>query len=146
MKLSIKRLSQISLSTIALLFAYDCTTKEQCHLRNLRTVRCGLNLLYNYKIRFIITLFLIDMLLLPRFSAETANEIHEMIAKDIYETCIKNDGLYVKFGQQIASVDYVEILSLIQINVNILSYFHLNFMSTCKNFRISKIFNKFYDN
>lgn len=44
---------------------------------------CGINILYQYKIRF---------------NAETADEVHENVAKSIYETCLKNDGLYVKFG------------------------------------------------
>lgn len=60
--------------------------------RNLRTIRCGLNILYQYK---------------WRFDASCAEEVHEAIAKDIYETCIRNDGLYVKFGQGIAATDHL---------------------------------------
>lgn len=33
--------------------------------------------------------------------------MHENVAKDIYETCIKNDGLYVKFGQGIAASEHM---------------------------------------
>ena len=63
--------------------AYDYNTKEQVIIRNYRTMMCGLRLLYNYKIRF---------------GPDNVNEIHENTAKDIYEICKKNDGLYVKFG------------------------------------------------
>lgn len=55
-------------------------------------MRCGINILYQYKIRF---------------NAYNAEEIHELIAKDIYDTCYANDGLYVKFGQGIASFDHI---------------------------------------
>ena len=42
-----------------------------------------MKLLYNYKIRF---------------SEDNFNEIHDTTARDIYELCKTNDGLYVKFG------------------------------------------------
>ena len=41
-------------------------------------------ILYNYKIKI---------------NSTNVHEIHEETAKLIYETCYKNDGLYVKFGQ-----------------------------------------------
>lgn len=65
---------------------------RQLLLRSLRTIRCGLNILYQYKVRF---------------DATNANEIHELIAKDIYETCLHNDGLFVKFGQGMAAMDHL---------------------------------------
>ncbi len=68
-------------STMGLI--YDYNTREQVAIRNLRTVWCGMKLLYNYKIRF---------------SEDNFNEIHETTARDIYELCKTNDGLYVKFG------------------------------------------------
>lgn len=59
-----------------------------------------------------------------RFDANNAEEVHEIIAKDIYTTCIKNDGLYVKFGQGIAASDhllppaYFKWMSLLQDKAN----------------------------
>ena len=58
-----------------------------------------MHILYGYKIAF---------------NEENYLDIHESIAKDIYESnwdltvaCIENDGLYVKFGQGIATMDHI---------------------------------------
>jgi len=58
-----------------------------------------LHILYGYKIAF---------------NEDNYLDIHESIAKDIYESkcviktaCIENDGLYVKFGQGIATMDHI---------------------------------------
>ncbi|KAM3147194.1 hypothetical protein pb186bvf_000910 [Paramecium bursaria] len=71
---------------------YDYNSENQLLTRNIRTIMCGINILYQYKIRF---------------NAETADEVHENVAKSIYETCLKNDGLYVKFGQGIAAMEHL---------------------------------------
>jgi len=60
-------------------------TEEQIYTRNLRAVRVGIKILYYYKIKF-------------NAETENVNYIHETIAKDLYEMCKINDGLYVKFG------------------------------------------------
>ncbi|CAD8165848.1 unnamed protein product [Paramecium pentaurelia] len=73
-------------------FGYDEYNESKIIRRNANTIRCGLNILYQYKIRF---------------NAENANDVHETVAKDIYETCIRNDGLYVKFGQGIAASEHL---------------------------------------
>jgi len=42
-----------------------------------------MKILYNYKIKF---------------SSENFENIHNNVAQDIYNLCVKNDGLYVKVG------------------------------------------------
>jgi hypothetical protein len=54
---------------IPLYIGYDFTTKEKNIKRNIRTIYSGLKILYNFK---------------WRFSAETAEIIHEETAKDLY--------------------------------------------------------------
>lgn len=60
--------------------------------RNARTIFTGLNVIYDYKVRF---------------NHENANEIHEKVATDIFNVCTQNGGLYIKFGQGIASMNHV---------------------------------------
>lgn len=62
---------------------YDCTTREKILWRNVRTIKAGLVILYNYK---------------WRFSPECVERIHDETAQELYEMCKENDGLYVKFG------------------------------------------------
>ena len=69
-------------------------TEEQIYTRNLRAVRVGIKILYYYKIKF-------------NAETENVNYIHETIAKDLYEMCKINDGLYVKFGQGVASMEHI---------------------------------------
>jgi aarF domain-containing kinase len=77
---------------LPLYIGYDFTTKEQNIKRNLRTIYSGLKILYNFK---------------WRFASENAEQIHEETAKDLYELCRDNDGLYVKFGQQVAASEHM---------------------------------------
>ena len=67
-KLNKKR---VFLGGLALILGYDALTEEKIILRNLNTIRCGLKILYNYKIRF---------------NANNYLEVHEDVAKDIYES------------------------------------------------------------
>jgi len=60
-------------------------TEEQIYTRNFRALKVGIKILYYYKIKF-------------SPENENVNYIHETIAKDLYEMCKINDGLYVKFG------------------------------------------------
>lgn len=54
--------------------AYESYNESYIFTRNLRTVRCGIHILYAYKIAF---------------NEDNYLDIHESIAKDIYES--KND-------------------------------------------------------
>lgn len=53
--------------------AYERYQESYIFTRNLRTIRCGLHILYGYKIAF---------------NEENYLDIHESIAKDIYESSI----------------------------------------------------------
>jgi|JI6StandDraft_1071083.scaffolds.fasta_scaffold18720_2 hypothetical protein len=50
---------------------YDCFTPEKILMRNLNTLRCGFWILWNYKVKF---------------DANNFMEIHDITAKDIYES------------------------------------------------------------
>lgn len=63
----------IFLGGLAALLTYDYFTPQRIILRNLNTVRCGLRILYDYKIKF---------------NSENVMQIHEGVAKDIYESNI----------------------------------------------------------
>lgn len=71
---------------------YDYTTRERIFWRNLRTLKAGLVIIYNYK---------------WRFSPENVDTIHEETAKELYNMCMENDGLYVKFGQGVAATEHL---------------------------------------
>ncbi|KAJ3035918.1 hypothetical protein HDV00_003319 [Rhizophlyctis rosea] len=60
--------------------------------RNLRTITAGLIILADYKLNFV-----------PG-KVDEIDQLHERTAKRILDVCQKNGGLYIKFGQQIASV------------------------------------------
>lgn len=62
---------------------YDYSTREKIFWRNLRTLKAGAVILYNYK---------------WRFNPECVDTIHEETAEELYNMCRENDGLYVKFG------------------------------------------------
>lgn len=63
--------------------AYDYTTREKIFWRNMRTLKAGAVIIYNYK---------------WKFSPENVQTIHEETAEELYNMCKENDGLYVKFG------------------------------------------------
>ncbi len=64
-----KKLAILTGGLIGSAYAYDNITESFVFTRNLRTIRCGLNILYSYKIAF---------------NEENCMQIHEDIAKDIY--------------------------------------------------------------
>ncbi len=72
----------LALGTIGTII-YDMNSEAKIISRNTRTLWCGLQILYNYKIRF---------------TPENIESVHEDTAKAIYDMCLKNDGLYVKFS------------------------------------------------
>ncbi|KAJ1551591.1 hypothetical protein HK096_007512 [Nowakowskiella sp. JEL0078] len=63
--------------------------------RNLRTVVNAVIVGLDYRFNF------------NSENAEHIDKLHERSAKRILQTCIKNGGLYIKFGQQIASLNGV---------------------------------------
>ncbi|KAJ3053344.1 hypothetical protein HK097_004482 [Rhizophlyctis rosea] len=66
-----------------------------CHsalTRNVRTISAGLIILADYKLNF------------TPGKVDEIDQLHERTAKRILDVCQKNGGLYIKFGQQIASV------------------------------------------
>ncbi|EGR28453.1 chaperonin, putative [Ichthyophthirius multifiliis] len=87
-----KKILPITLGSFGSYLIYDYNSQDRILYRNLRTLKTGFIILYNYKIRF---------------SPENVNQIHEETAAEIYNLCKSNDGLYVKFGQQIAAQDHI---------------------------------------
>lgn len=73
----------LALSTLGCIIGYDYTTPEKMIQRNLRTLKAGAKILYNYKLRY---------------GPECVQTIHEDTAYELYCLCKENDGLYVKFG------------------------------------------------
>jgi hypothetical protein len=66
-----KKLFFGSLAIIATGGIYERLSESYIFTRNLRTIRCGLHILYAYKIAF---------------NKDNYLDIHESIAKDIYES------------------------------------------------------------
>eukprot|EP01064_Diplonema_japonicum_P032497 TRINITY_DN6122_c1_g4_i1.p1 TRINITY_DN6122_c1_g4~~TRINITY_DN6122_c1_g4_i1.p1 ORF type:complete len:517 (+),score=51.25 TRINITY_DN6122_c1_g4_i1:53-1603(+) len=60
--------------------------------RSLRTVYTGVYLLYQYKVVW---------------TPENSGEVHERVAQRIVECLKKNEGMYVKFGQQLTTMGHV---------------------------------------
>lgn len=69
--MNFRLLKRATLGAVAAFLVYDCLTPEKIMIRNLNTIKCGLVILYNYKIRF---------------NAENFNEVHEDTARTIYES------------------------------------------------------------
>ena len=63
------------------------------NIRNLRAVTTGFRILWEYKINW--------------NNEELNDDLHERVAKLILDTCKKNGGLYIKFGQGIASMNHI---------------------------------------
>eukprot|EP01059_Diplonema_ambulator_P037470 TRINITY_DN9931_c0_g1_i1.p1 TRINITY_DN9931_c0_g1~~TRINITY_DN9931_c0_g1_i1.p1 ORF type:complete len:517 (+),score=70.85 TRINITY_DN9931_c0_g1_i1:46-1596(+) len=61
-------------------------------LRSLRTAGTGLYLLYEYKVVW---------------TPENSGEVHRRVAERIVECLRKNEGMYVKFGQQLTTMGHV---------------------------------------
>jgi len=83
---------KIAFAGLAGAAVYDSCTREKIMWRNLRTLKAGAVILYNYK---------------WRFSPECVNTIHEETAQELYNMCRENDGLYVKFGQAVAASEHL---------------------------------------
>ncbi len=66
-----RKLAILTGGLIGSTYAYDHITESFIFTRNLRTIKCGLNILYSYKIAF---------------NEDNCMQIHENIAKDIYES------------------------------------------------------------
>lgn len=58
----------------------------------MRTLLSGLKILYYYKVKF---------------DQDNISNVHETVARDLYHLCLFNDGLYIKFGQQVAASDHI---------------------------------------
>jgi len=83
-------------------YLYD---KNECYSvteRSLRAIGTGVYLTYQYKVVW---------------TPENAPEVNERVARRLVDTCKRNEGLYVKFGQALASMafalprEYIEPLS-----------------------------------
>jgi len=71
------------------------TDEYYCHQvtqRTMRTLKTGAVLLWEYKVRW---------------TPESSNEVHARVAKQLVSCMKKNEGLYVKFGQAMATMDVV---------------------------------------
>lgn len=79
----VKMTSVFTMGSGCVYMLYDYNSRYQLQTRNLRTLWTGMKLVYNYKVKL---------------NVENVDEVHEQVAKDLYNLCIKNDGLYVKFG------------------------------------------------
>ena len=71
-------------------YAYDEFCLSQVIQRNVRALLCGVSLFVEYK--FIWTPY-------------NASEVHGRVARRIVDTCKTNEGLYVKFGQLMGSME-----------------------------------------
>ncbi|CAM9620863.1 unnamed protein product, partial [Ectocarpus fasciculatus] len=78
-----------SLFCAAGLYAYDELVMCQVMQRGMRALYCGASIYVNYK--FV-------------WSPEAASEVHSRVAREIVETCKANEGLFVKFGQLLGSM------------------------------------------
>jgi len=88
----IKRAGLFSIPAFSFGYLYDKHLNERCFQRNLRALWTGCILLYNYKIRW---------------EAHTADEVHQEVAEAILQCCQLNGGLYIKFGQGVASMNHI---------------------------------------
>lgn len=73
-------------------WAVDELYGHQVLQRSLRTFRTGIYLLWEYKVRW---------------TPETSGEVHARVAQQVVACMRKNEGLYVKFGQAMATMDVV---------------------------------------
>ena len=82
-------------SATALAGAYllDSEFNAKAFQRNFRTLWNGLCITYEYKVNF-------------REDSDV-NLIHEKVADRILHTCQQNGGLYIKFGQSVASMNHI---------------------------------------
>lgn len=69
-----RTIGKLLLGSVTAASIYDCFTPEKILMRNLNTLRCGFWILWNYKVKF---------------DAGNFMEIHEITAKDIYESIVR---------------------------------------------------------
>lgn len=85
-----KRLAVIGVGSVSA-YEIDKDFGYSIAARSLRTVGTGMYLLYQYKIVW---------------TPEKASEVHARVARAITDTCIANEGLYVKIGQVLGSMAF----------------------------------------
>ncbi|CAE7503252.1 unnamed protein product [Symbiodinium natans] len=73
-------------------WATDEYCLHQVGQRTARTVKTGVYLLWQYKVCW---------------TPETSNEVHAKVAKRLVECLRRNEGLYVKFGQAMSTMDLI---------------------------------------
>ncbi|KXS09927.1 ABC1-domain-containing protein [Gonapodya prolifera JEL478] len=91
----LRRLAYFSLATGSL-YAVDHFAFSDSIQRSFRTLKAGALITLDYKINF-----------REGAGLEDLQRIHERTAQRILDTCKKNAGLYIKFGQAIASQNHV---------------------------------------
>ena len=72
------------------LYAYDELVMCQVIQRSLRAAHCGAMIFIDYKLLW---------------TPYNSSEVHSRVARRIVDTCIQNEGLYVKFGQVMGSLE-----------------------------------------
>lgn len=91
MNRSLKRLG-IAITAGTAVYAFDKYFYYSTLQRNLKTLYTGLYITIDYKLNF------------NADNADKIDELHERTANRILELCKANGGLYIKFGQQMATV------------------------------------------
>jgi len=79
-------------AALGLTWAHDEFYGYQRIQRTLLTVKTGAILLYEYKVRW---------------TPETSDDVHDRVSKRLVDCLKRNEGLYVKFGQAMATMDVV---------------------------------------
>lgn len=80
-------------STLTSLYLIDKNFNHSNSIRTCRTVLAGGIIVFNYKVLWDIT--------------DDYDSIHARTADLILKTCQKNGGLYIKFGQSLASMNHL---------------------------------------
>jgi predicted unusual protein kinase regulating ubiquinone biosynthesis (AarF/ABC1/UbiB family) len=88
-----RRLKPIALAGLVsggALYAYDELALCQVMQRSIRALACGVAIFIDYKLIW---------------TPYNASEVHTRVARRIVDTCKLNEGLYVKFGQVMGSME-----------------------------------------
>merc|ERR1719210_3206327 len=83
---------QLGLGLFATGWYFDEFHNHRAVQRNLKSFVTALQVLYIYKVKW---------------NAENTSECHRSAAQAILDTCKTNSGLYIKFGQTIASFNHI---------------------------------------
>jgi aarF domain-containing kinase len=83
----------VGAATLTALYVIDTEFNARTIQRTLRTLYNGVWITYEYKINF--------------EPGADVDAIHRRVATRILDTCKRNAGLYVKFGQGVASMNHV---------------------------------------